>query len=52
MGKRKDWSQPLKNPFVIGWLVMLVLVLSVNLFMVNMAIVTNPGLVKNDLYHA
>ncbi len=50
--KQKDWSKPLKNPFIIGWLVMLVLVLSVNLFMVNMAIVTNPGLVKNDLDHA
>ncbi len=50
--KTKDWSRPLRNPFVIGWLVMLVLVLSVNLFMVNMAIVTNPGLVKTDLDHA
>jgi len=52
MKAHKDWSRPLKNPFVIGWLVMLVLVLSVNMFMVNMAIVTNPGLVKNDLDHA
>ncbi len=52
MRKEKDWSRPLRNPFIIGWLVMLVLVLSVNLFMVNMAIVTNPGLVKNDLDHA
>ncbi len=51
MGEKR-WDKPLKNPFVIGWLVMLVLVLSVNLFMVNMAIVTNPGLVKNDLDHA
>ncbi|SIN69333.1 Nitrogen fixation protein FixH [Sulfurivirga caldicuralii] len=50
--KKRDWSRPLRNPFVIGWLVMLVLVLSVNLFMVNMAIVTNPGLVKTDLDHA
>ncbi len=50
--KTRDWSRPLRNPFVIGWLVMLVLVLSVNLFMVNMAIVTNPGLVKTDLDHA
>jgi len=49
---RKDWSRPLRNPFIIGWLVMLVVVLSVNLFMVNMAIVTNPGLVKTDLDHA
>ncbi|WP_294949660.1 FixH family protein [Sulfurivirga sp.] len=51
-GEKKDWSRPWRNPFVIGWLVMLVLVLSVNLFMVNMAIVTNPGLVKTDLDHA
>lgn len=50
--ERKNWSHPLRNPFVIGWLVMLVLVLSMNLFMVNMAIVTNPGLVKTDLDHA
>ena len=48
----RDWSRPWKNPFVIGWFVMLILVLSVNLFMVNMAIVTNPGLVKTDLDHA
>lgn len=48
----RNWSRPWKNPFVIGWFGMLVLVLSVNLFMVNMAIVTNPGLVKTDLDHA
>ena len=48
----RNWSRPWKNPFVIGWFVMLILVLSVNLFMVNMAIVTNPGLVKTDLDHA
>jgi nitrogen fixation protein FixH len=47
---QRDWSVAWKNPFVIGWFVILILVLGVNFFMVSMAIVTNPGLVIDDFY--
>ena len=46
----RDWSVAWKNPFVIGWMVILVIVLAVNFFMVSMAIVTAPGLVIDDYY--
>ena len=46
----RDWSVAWKNPFVIAWMVILVVVLAVNFFMVSMAIVTNPGLVIDDYY--
>ena len=46
----RDWSVAWKNPFVIAWVVILLIVLSVNFFMVSMAIVTNPGLVVDDYY--
>ena len=46
----RDWSVAWKNPFVIAWFVILTIVLSVNFFMVSMAIVTAPGLVIDDFY--
>jgi len=46
----RDWSVAWKNPFVVGWMVILLVVLAVNFFMVSMAIVTNPGLVVDDFY--
>ncbi len=46
----RDWSVAWKNPFVVSWFVILVIVLAVNFFMVSMAIVTNPGLVVDDFY--
>lgn len=46
----RDWSVAWKNPFVISWFVILTIVVSVNFFMVSMAIVTNPGLVIDDFY--
>lgn len=46
----RDWSVAWKNPFVIAWIVILVIVVTVNFFMVSMAIVTNPGLVVDDFY--
>jgi len=46
----RDWSIAWKNPFVIAWFVILLIVLTVNFFMVSMAIVTNPGLVIDDYY--
>lgn len=47
---KRDWSNVWKNPFIIGWVVILTIVLAVNFFMVSMAIVTNPGLVIEDFY--
>jgi len=46
----RDWSVAWKNPFVIAWFTILTIVLTVNFFMVSMAIVTNPGLVIDDFY--
>lgn len=48
--KKKDWSVVWKNPFVIFWFAIMIIVLSVNFFMVSMAIVTAPGLTVPDFY--
>jgi len=48
--KEKDWSVVWKNPFVIFWFAIMIIVLSVNFFMVSMAIVTAPGLTIPDFY--
>ncbi|MGC9387086.1 MAG: FixH family protein [Hydrogenovibrio sp.] len=47
---KRDWSVAWKNPFVIGWFTILIIVLTVNFFMVSMAIVTAPGLTVPDFY--
>lgn len=47
---KRDWSVAWKNPFVIGWFLILTVVLTVNFFMVSMAIVTAPGLTIPDFY--
>lgn len=39
-----------KSPWVIGWVAAVLVVLGVNLFMVYLAIATNPGLVVEDFY--
>jgi nitrogen fixation protein FixH len=39
-----------KSPWVIGWVLLVVTVLGVNLFMVLLAINTSPGLVNEDFY--
>lgn len=46
----RDWSVAWKNPLVIFWFVIILIVLMVNFFMVSMAVVTNPGLVIDDYY--
>jgi nitrogen fixation protein FixH len=46
----RDWSVAWKNPFVVAWFVLLTIVLTVNFFMVSMAIVTFPGLTIEDYY--
>ena len=40
----------LRNPWVIGWIALVVVVLAVNLTMVYLALATNPGLVNADYY--
>lgn len=39
-----------RNPWVIGWTAMVVIVLGANIGMITMAVVTNPGLVNEDYY--
>ncbi|QGU33569.1 FixH family protein [Thermochromatium tepidum] len=40
----------LRNPWVLGWIGLVALVLGVNLVMVYLAFATNPGLVNADYY--
>lgn len=40
----------LRNPWVVGWLLLLATVLSVNIFMITLAFTTGPGLVTEDYY--
>lgn len=44
--RRSGW----KNPWVIGWISLILVVLGVNITMVLLAIATNPGLVRDDYY--
>lgn len=50
VNKPKDWSVAWKNPFVVAWVGILVIVVIVNFFMVSMAIVTTTGLTVDDFY--
>lgn len=43
-------KEALRNPWVWGWLALVVVVLAVNIGMIATAIVTNPGLVDKDYY--
>ena len=43
-------KRALRNPWVLGWIGMVVLVLGVNIAMITLAITTNPGLVTKDYY--
>lgn len=43
-------KQALRNPWVLGWLAMVSIVLAVNIGMITTAVVTNPGLVNEDYY--
>jgi nitrogen fixation protein FixH len=42
--------QALRNPWVLGWIALVTIVLGVNIFMVTMAFTTGPGLVHEDYY--
>ena len=46
----QDNKEAFRNPWVLGWIAAIVLVLLVNLGFIVTAIVTNPGLVEKDYY--
>ncbi len=46
----QDNKQALRNPWVLGWLLLLVLVLTVNVIFIVTAFYTSPGLVERDYY--
>ncbi len=50
MGISQSNKQAFKNPWVIGWLVIVAVVLVVNIGMISMAALTGPGLVERDYY--
>jgi nitrogen fixation protein FixH len=39
-----------RNPWVLGWIVLLLVVVVVNIAMISIAFITNPGLVTDDYY--
>jgi nitrogen fixation protein FixH len=41
-----------RNPWVIAWIGLIVVVLGVNITMVVLAIATNPGLIRDDYYES
>ena len=49
-GFSQDSKQAFRNPWVIGWLAAILLVIAVNAGFIITAIVTNPGLVEADYY--
>jgi len=46
----QDNPKALKNPWVLGWLSLLLVVLAVNIGFITLAITTNPGLVDKNYY--
>lgn len=43
-------KRAMRNPWVLGWLALIGTVLAVNITMIALAVVTNPGLVSKDYY--
>lgn len=39
-----------RNPWVLAWIALVVIVLAVNITMITLAVTTNPGLVDKDYY--
>ncbi len=39
-----------RNPWVIGWISLVIIVLAVNVGMISLAFITSPGLVSEDYY--
>ena len=46
----QDNPKALKNPWFLGWLALLLVVLAVNIGFITLAFTTNPGLVDKDYY--
>lgn len=46
----QDNKQALRNPWVIGWISAILLVIAVNTVFIITAAITNPGLVEEDYY--
>lgn len=46
----QDNKEAFRNPWVLGWISAIVLVLSVNVLFISTAFVTSPGLVEKDYY--
>ena len=49
-GISQNNPRALRNPWVLGWIALVVVVLGVNAGMITTAIVTNPGLVDKNYY--
>ncbi len=47
---RHDPNSPWRNPWVIGWIALVIVVVLANVTMVLLAVTTNPGLVVEDYY--
>lgn len=46
----QDNTKALKNPWVLGWLALVAVVLVVNIGFISLAFITNPGLVDKNYY--
>lgn len=46
----QDNPKALKNPWVLGWLALVIVVLAVNIGFISLAFITNPGLVDKNYY--
>jgi len=46
----QDNPKALKNPWVLGWLALVLVVLAVNVGFISLAFITNPGLVDKNYY--
>ena len=46
----QDNPRAWRNPWVIGWVSLVAIVLLVNIVMITLAVTTNPGLVSEDYY--
>lgn len=46
----QDNPRAWRNPWVIGWVSLVAIVLLVNITMISLAVFTNPGLVSEDYY--
>lgn len=46
----QDNPKALKNPWVLGWIALVAVVLAVNIGFISLAFITNPGLVDKDYY--